>query len=62
MISYIQFSQFCLKRNVYIVEDEFHLFLVCPVYAAIRELYCKPEWKNTVTTKHTIHNMESNAN
>ena len=39
------FCQIGLKRNVYIVEDEFHFFIVCPTYDAIRELNIIPEWK-----------------
>ena len=47
---------------MYIAEDEFHLFLVCPAYEAIRELYFKPDWKNSITTKQTFYNiMSSNA-
>ena len=59
---YLRFCQMCLKRNVYIVEDEFHFFLVCPAFDDIRELYFKPEWKNALTTKQTFYNiMSSNA-
>ena len=58
----LRFCQMCLKRNVYIVEDEFHFFLVCPAFDDIRELYFKPEWKNALTTKQTFYNiMSSNA-
>ena len=58
----LRFRQMCLKRNVYIVEDEFHFFLVCPAFDDIRELYFKPEWKNALTTKQTFYNiMSSNA-
>ena len=38
----LRFCQMCLKRNVYIVEDEFHFFLVCPAFDDIRELYTGP--------------------
>ena len=58
----LRYCQMCLKRNVYIVEDEFHFFLVCPAFDDIRELYFKPEWKNALTTKQTFYNiMSSNA-
>ena len=58
----LRFCQMCLKRNVYIIEDEFHFFLVCPAFDDIRELYFKPEWKNATTTKQTFYNiMSSNA-
>ena len=49
----------CLQRNVYTVEDEFHFFLLCPAYDAIREIYFKPEWKNTITTIQKVHNIMS---
>ena len=58
----LRFCQMCLKRIVYKVEDEFHIFLVCPAFDNIRELYFKPEWKNAITTKQTFYNiMSSNA-
>ena len=44
---------------MYIIEDEFHFFLVCPAFDNIRELYFKPEWKNAITTKQTFYNIKS---
>ena len=32
----LRYRQICLKRNVYIVEDEFDIFLMCPAYVAIK--------------------------
>ena len=57
----LRFCQMCLKHNVYIVEDEFHFFLVCPAFDDIRELYFKPEWKNALTTKQTFYNIMSSS-
>ena len=44
----LRVCQTCLTRNVYIVEYEFHFFLVSPTYDAIRELYFKSEWKTAI--------------
>ena len=41
----LRFFQIRLKRNVYIVAEEFHFFLVCPAYVAIRKLYFKLKCK-----------------
>lgn len=41
--------QLCLKRNVYVVEDEFHFFYVCPFYNEMRQIYFKPQWNKTAT-------------
>ena len=58
----LRFCQMYLKRNVYIVEDEFNFFLVCPAFDDIMKLYFKPEWKNPITPKLTFYNiMSSNA-
>ena len=34
-----RFCQICLKRNVYIVEDESHVFLECHAYDVIKEIH-----------------------
>ena len=36
------FCPFCLGRNVYSTEDEFYFFMVCRMYADLREKYFKP--------------------
>lgn len=41
--------QLCLKRNVYVVEDEFHFLYVCPFCNEIRQIYFKPQWNKTAT-------------
>ena len=40
-----RFCPFCLERNVFTIEDEFHFFMVCPMYTDLREKYFKPDWK-----------------
>ena len=34
-----RFCLFCLERNVYSVEDEFHFFMLCPLYTDLRDKY-----------------------
>ena len=46
----IRFCPLCLKRNVYVVEDEFHFVCVCPSYNDIRNIYFKLEWKTNLIT------------
>ena len=40
-----RFCPFCLERNVYIVEDIFHFFMICPLYHDLRNIHFKPIWK-----------------
>lgn len=44
-----RFCPFCLERNVYSVEDEFHFFMVCPMYTELRDKYFKHEWKFAIS-------------
>ena len=44
-----KFCLFCLERNVYSVEDEFHFFMECPLYTDLRDKYFKQEWKLNVS-------------
>ena len=30
-----RFCPFCLERNVYSIENEFHFFMVCPAYKGL---------------------------
>ena len=46
-----RFCQFCLQRNVYVVEDEFHFFLLCPMYDTLRNMYFKPQWKANISVQ-----------
>ena len=37
----------CLKRNVYVIEDEFHFMMVCPEYGPLRyELFPYEAYSN----------------
>ena len=38
----IRFCPFCLERNVYSIEDEFHFFMVCTAYEELRNMYFHP--------------------
>ena len=56
-----RFCPFCLKRNAYVIEDEFHFFLVCPVYTEIRNMYLKPEWVKAIATLPTFYSILSSS-
>ncbi|MEW8544974.1 MAG: reverse transcriptase family protein, partial [Candidatus Thiodiazotropha sp.] len=47
-----RFCPFCVERNVYSVEDEFHFFMVCPTYQDLRNMYFKPHWHNMISLHH----------
>ena len=44
-----RFCSFCLERNIYSVEDEFHFFMVCPMYTDLRDKYFKLDWKFNIS-------------
>ena len=46
----LRFCDSCLKRNVFVIEDEFHFLLNCPQYDELRSLYFVDEWKNAYPT------------
>ena len=37
----------CLKTNTYVIEDEYHFFLECPLYNNMRAIYFKDVWLQT---------------
>ena len=53
-----RFCPFCLSRNVFTVEDEFHFFMVCPIYMDLREKYFKPDWRRIVSL-HKFYSIMS---
>ena len=57
----LRFCQFCLRRNAYVIEDEFHFFFVCPIYAEIRNIYFKPEWIRDIVTSHKFYSIMSSV-
>ena len=54
-----RFCKFCLRRNGYVIEDEFHLFFVCPIYEEIRNIYFTPEWVRNIVKPHTFYALMS---
>ena len=55
----LRFCKLCLKRNVYSIEDEFHLFCVCPFYKDFRDLYFKPQWNKDIITINNFYTIMS---
>ena len=55
----LRFCKLCLKRNVYSIEDEFHLFCVCPFYKDFRDLYFKPQWNKDIITTNMFYTIMS---
>ena len=55
----LRFCKLYLKRNVYSIEDEFHLFCVCPFYKDFRDLYFKPQWNKDIITINMFYTIMS---
>ena len=53
-----RFCPACLDRNVYVVEDIFHFFMVCPFYYELRNIHFKPSWRLHVTEQKFISIMK----
>ena len=53
-----RFCHFCLGRNVYTVEDEFHFFMICPAYEELRNQYVPQHWRQNITFQHFYNIME----
>ncbi|MCG8044707.1 MAG: endonuclease/exonuclease/phosphatase family protein [Candidatus Thiodiazotropha taylori] len=51
-----RFCTFCRERCVYVVEDIFHFFMVCPLYHDLRSIYFKPSW-TSLTTVHKFYSI-----
>ena len=57
-----RFCPFCLKRNACVIGDEFHLFLVCPVFTEFRlNMYLKPEWLRAIATIPIFYSIMSSS-
>ena len=55
----LRFCDLCLKINCYIVEDEFHFLLVCPMYHELRTLYFKDRLKHANPTIKLYYDIRS---
>ena len=53
-----RFCPFCLGRNVYTVEDEFHFFMLCPAYEELRNQYFPQHWRQNITVQHFYNIMK----
>lgn len=51
-----RFCPACLDRNVYVSEDIFHLFMVCPLYVDLRNIHFEGTWRLHVSVQkfHSI--------
>ena len=46
-----RFYPACLDRNVYVIEDIFYFFMVCPLYFDLRNIYFKPLWRSHLSVQ-----------
>ena len=42
-----------LQRNVYVVEDEFYFFILCPMYDTLRNMYFRSQWKTNISVQNS---------
>ncbi len=54
-----RYCYFCLKRNVCVIEDEFHFVLVCPLYDELRLKYLMDIIGNQYVTLNLFYTMMS---
>jgi hypothetical protein len=53
-----RFCKYCLNRDRYIVEDEMHFLLICPLYHDLRQRHFKNDWLEMIICERTfIHIM-----
>lgn len=57
-----RFCEFCLKSNVYSVEDEFHMLLVCLLYSNLRQELFLQQWLNKIICLQTFYIIMSDKN
>lgn len=58
-----RYCKFCLNvRHVYTVEDEYHMFMLCPLYNALRRELFIPDWLNKIKTVHLFNEIMSVTN
>ena len=53
-----RFCPFCVDRNVFSIEDEFHVFMIFPAYDWIRIQYFLPHWRQNITLHHFYNIMK----
>jgi len=46
--------RYCLSRNVYVVENEVHFLLYCPLYDNLRHSFFRSEWLNSIPCEQTF--------
>jgi hypothetical protein len=56
-----RFCEFCLERNVYSVEDEFHYLLVCPKLNALRHKCFLQQWLDCVPSERLFIRIMSDT-
>ena len=53
----LRFCDLCLKRKIYIVEDEFHFLMVCPADDDLRTLSFQAKLKSSYSTKELFNEI-----
>ena len=46
-----RFCPACLDRNVYVIADTFHFFMVCPMDCNLRNIHFKPFWRQNISVQ-----------
>jgi len=53
---------YCQQQGIYIVEDEVHFLLHCPMYKTFRQTYCLNIWSDSVLCMQLFIRIMSDSN
>ena len=48
---------YCLNTNIYIIEDDLHFVLMCPLYDNLRKRHFPHNGNNNLPTKHLLNRI-----
>ena len=57
-----RYCPYCLRNNINCIEDEYHMFLVCPLYSDLRQECFKASWLNRAISLPVFYTLMSDSN
>ena len=57
-----RFSPYCLNRDVFAIEDEYHFLLLCPLYDDVRQTLLHEQLENRIITLQLFYILLSDYN
>jgi len=52
-----RFCEHCTQHNIYVIENEMHFLIECPLYSDLREAYFPTKWVNRTDSDHLFVEM-----